>query len=154
MNRENKELVQKLRELRNYYDGIGDNALVKLYDDLLEKQTWKGRVSRATPTMVWNPSESWNDPTPAMVWDPRESWNAGVPRKNTLNSDAPEFVPIHANRRCFKCGSIGNMERNCPNKGGKSHKYKKGGRKSHKVHKGHKGHMGHKGHKGHKTRRN
>lgn len=48
-----------------------------------------------------------------------------------LNPAASDFVS-HARRRCFKCGSTGHVQRNCPNRGGKSRKHNKGrkGRKT------------------------
>lgn len=59
-----------------------------------------------------------------------------VPVRN-LNPNASGFMS-HAHRTCFKCGSTGHVQRNCPKKGGKSRKHNKG----------------RKGHNGRKTRRN
>lgn len=129
--RENKHFVRTLRELRDYYDSIGDDDLVKLYDKLLVDQTWKGPVPKKF--MHFDPTVSWNkESIKVMEWNPRESWNQGVntfstlSKSNPLNPSSPVFVPGKSK-----------------GKGGKSHKYMKG-RKNHKTRKYHKDHKSHK----------
>ena len=125
--RENKHFVRKLKELRDHYDSIGDDKLVKLYDKLLVDQTWKGPIPKKF--MQFDPTVSWNkESIKVMEWDPRKSWNQGVntlSKLNPLNPSASEFVPGKG-------------------KGGKSHKHTKGGRKGHKTHKSHRSRKSHK----------
>jgi hypothetical protein len=93
MNRENKVLVQKLRELRDYYDSIGNDAMVKLYDDLLEKQTWKGTISRPAGFVHYDPSASWNKESQfrPMHWDPKENWNHNLTVADMMHKDSSAF---------------------------------------------------------------
>ena len=127
--RENKHFVKKLKELRDHYDSIGNDEVVKLYDKLLVDQTWKGPIPKKF--MKFDPTVSWNkESIKVMQWDPRESWNQGIntlSKLNPLNPSASEFVPGKGK-----------------GKGGKSRKHNKGGRKSHKTHKSHKGRKSHK----------
>ena len=111
--------------------------------------------------MKFDPNANWNkEQIKPMHWDPRASWNpntAGdVVHKRETDRLLSRFAfrgpqPANfaygfydrptddANRKCFKCGVIGHIGRNCPNaqnKGGKSRKHKKISGRSRTSHKG------------------
>lgn len=118
MNRDNKELVKRMKELRSMYADIGDQATVKKYDELIEKQTWKGAITPRSKFMHFDPKESWNkEKIEVMKWEPSASWNKDKSLvkqmqlvQNKLNPEAPSFVMPSR-------------------KGGKSRKHNKGSRR-------------------------
>ena len=69
------ELLQRLNDLRNHYENIGDLNAVRLYEQLIRVNTFR--------PMHWDPNENWNTGMIGLSQNPLITRpNAQLPRPN------------------------------------------------------------------------
>jgi len=132
----NNMIKQELYKLKQLYKASGNHAMVEKCNQVLEILMGKRlfRAESLVPSGIIDavPSTASSMQQYAFRGGPQPAtFVHGFYDRPALNPAVPDFVS-HARRRCFKCGSTGHVQRNCPNRGGKSRKHNKGrkGRKT------------------------
>ena len=147
----NNMIKQELYKLKQLYKASGNRAMVKKCNQelkiLMGKRLFRAESLVPSGTIDAVPSTASSMQQYAFRGGPQPAtFVHGFYDRPALNPSVQAFVPAvpvrlnpavsdfvsHARRRCFKCGSTGHVQRNCPNRGGKSRKHNKGrkGRKT------------------------
>ena len=131
----NNMIKHELHKMKKKYKKDGNHAMVKRCDQELQILMGKRlfEAESLVPSGILDAVPSPTDPSLSLFafrGPPPASFAHGF-YDPALNPMVPSFVS-HAGRRCFKCGLTGHVQRNCPNKGGRSRKHNKGrkGRKT------------------------